>query len=647
MSKTFYYHIWVRSVQFRGDKPLTYKHTTLLARGALVIVPLREQSIIGIVSEEVSRPAFTTKSVLSVLDVPNIPDTLLKLGSWLHAFYPAPLGVITTLLVPRIITTRADRAKTTSLADKERITEPPLTADQLDALQRIQEPNTYLLHGRTGSGKTRIYTDLSARTIATGRSVMVLSPEIGLTSQLAINFKRIFGDQVVVIHSRLSAKERQQAWLHILGAETPLIVIGPRSVLFTPTQNLGLIIVDEFHDQAYKSEQAPYYQGVRVASQLRELHRAMLILGSATPPVADYHLAKEKKKPVIRLKNLAQAENHARKVTLVDLKDRDQFVRSPHLSLPLIESISLSLARGEQSLLYLNRRGTARVVLCQRCGWQAACSNCDTPLVYHADTHTLRCHICGRVYPTTTNCPDCKNPSVTFRSFGTKAIVEEVKHLFPEARTVRFDTDNLKADRLEAHYEDIVAGDLDILIGTQMLTKGLDLPRLSTLGVILADSSLFIPDYTAHERMYQLITQVIGRIGRGHVKSHAIIQTYQPNSELLRAAAYDEWDIFYQSEIEERKKYLFPPFCHLLKLTCARASSLSAEKAAQQLKKELQGRIPTVQIEGPAPSFHEKSQGKYTWQLTIKSGMRSSLLQVVDALPASGWTYDLDPTTLL
>ena len=645
MGTTFYYHVFVRSAQYRGTAALTYSCQSQLAIGSLVRVPLRAQAVPGIVVGTTPRPRFPTKMIGEIFAVPPIPLRMLALARWLQEFYPAPVGVITSLIIPanirQPIPDAADEPRTDTAA------QPPLTAGQQAALDDIRTPDTYLLHGRTGSGKTRIYTELAERTLTGGQSVLVLSPEIGLTSQLAHTFTARFGKRVVVLHSRMTAKERETTWMHILTARTPLIVIGPRSALFAPLNALGCIIVDEAHDAAYKQEQPPYYQAVRVASHLARLHQAVLVLGSATPGVSDYYLAQIRHKPIIRLDTLARSTPHERRITIVDMKDRTQFTRAPHLSRPLIEAIAGSLRDGEQSLLYLNRRGTARVALCQQCGWQARCPRCDIPLTYHGDSHQLMCHTCGYHQAGTTSCPACGSPELTFSSFGTKAIVDEVQRLFPEARIARFDTDNTRADRLEMQYTSIAEGSVDILVGTQMLAKGLDLPRLSTLGVVTADSSLYIPDYTAQERTYQLISQVVGRIGRGHLQGHAIIQTYQPESPLLRAAIDGDWDTFYASEIAQRQQYGFPPFTHVLKLTCTRASAAAAENASGIFAAHLRAGGAPLTIDGPAPAFHEKAGGKYKWQIVLRAKNRSTLLAAIGQLPANGWSYDLDPADLL
>jgi len=236
---------------------------------------------------------------------------------------------------------------------------------------------------------------------------------------------------------------------------------------------------------------------------------------------------------------------------------------------------------------------------------------------------------------------------VLFKSFGTKAVFDELRHLFPEARIQRFDTDNAKSERFEQHYNAVKRGEVDILVGTQLLAKGLDLPNLSTLGIVLADSSLYLPDFSATERTYQLLTQVLGRVGRGHRQGHIIVQTYHTDNPVLQAAISGDWETFYQTELTERQKFHFPPFVHLLKLSCRRATAKSAEQAAQKLKDTLLQAVADIEINGPAPSFHEKLQGKYQYQLVVKSTNRTKLIEVITRLPASGWTYDIDPVNLL
>ena len=299
----------------------------------------------------------------------------------------------------------------------------------------------------------------------------------------------------------------------------------------------------------------------------------------------------------------------------------------------------------QQALLYLNRRGTARLILCENCGWQATCPHCDIPLTYHGDKHEMRCHSCSYHAQVVFNCPDCKSTSVVFKTAGTKAIVSDVERIFPGAKVSRFDTDNTKSESFEQNYEAARDGKIDILVGTQMLAKGLDLPRLSLVGILLADTSLYIPDFTSDERTFQLINQVLGRIGRGHVAGQAVIQTYHPDHPILKYAIENDYETFYKTELASREQFNFPPHCYLLKLAVKRASVASAESAALLLKDKIESGDYRVQVEGPAPSFYERNLGKYEWQLVVKSNSRSELLRLINNLPAN-WSYDIDPIDL-
>ncbi|MDB5185450.1 MAG: primosome assembly protein PriA [Candidatus Saccharibacteria bacterium] len=643
----YYYFVWVRSNRYHGKEALTYSHESVIKTGSLVEVEMQREVVMGVVTGATAEPRFKTKPIRTVYKLPPIPQHLLQVTLWLQSYYPAPLGIISQQLVPAAFSEAVlAKHELPQFAPPDPSSLPPLTAEQTDALAAMQARNSYLLHGTTGSGKTRLYIELALQTIAAGKSALILTPEISLTSQLAANFQKIFGSRVLVLHSQQAPAERRQAWLTSLRTDQPLIIIGPRSALFNPVRKLGLIVLDEAHEAAYKQEQAPQYQAGRVAAQLAVLTGAKLVLGSATPSVSDYFLALQKQRPIIELRHLARGELQPTSMNIIDMRERSLFSRSPYLSQPLIEAVQTALQRGEQTILYLNRRGTARMVLCEHCGWQADCPHCDLPLTYHGDRHELRCHSCDYHAPAPSSCPECGHPSILFKTAGTKAIVEEAERLFPQARIARFDTDNVRAERFEQHYEAITRGEVDILVGTQLLAKGLDLPKLSTLGVILADTSLYMPDFSAEERTYQLLNQVLGRVGRGHVDGHAFVQTYHPEHPLIGFAIRDDYQAFYNYEIAVRKQFLFPPFCFMLKLSCRRASVAAAEKAANKLRELLETGGYKVRVEGPAPSFYEKLQGKFQWQIIVKAVERGELLRIIADLPAN-WSYDIDPVDLL
>lgn len=642
-----YVKVRVSSYRYKSDEPLTYQSAGSLKAGSVVKVPLKNELVLGVVIGPDQKPKFATKPLQPLAGLPPLPRPLLQTAEWISQYYATPISSVMQMILPGVISQRRlDEVTPADDHPKGKADRPPLTKDQQHALETITGPDTYLLHGETGSGKTRVYLELAERALAAGRSAIILTPEIGLTAQLANNLSI---GHITILHSQLTAKERELAWLQLLTADTPQVVIGPRSALFSPLPDVGLIIIDEAHDGSYKQDQSPRYNALRAAAKLASLHKSVLVLGSATPNVEDYFVAEQRHKPIIRMTELAKGDRIDPDITVVDLKDRNQFKGGGNLSRPLLEAIKVALDRGEQSLLYLNRRGTARLVLCENCGWQATCPRCDIPLIYHGDSHSLRCHTCGHNEPVRISCPDCGQPSIIFKLVGTKAIADEVQRAFPEARVARFDTDNNKAERLETRYEAVRRGDVDILVGTQTLSKGLDLPLLTTLGVVLADTALSLPDFSAGERTYQQLTQVLGRIGRGH-KGHAtaVIQSYQPDNTILQAAISRDWPNFYATELSSRRKFRFPPFTYLLKISCRRASAKAAEKATTDFAAILAGLNLAIVVDGPAPSFHEKIAGKYDWQLTIKSSQRSELLKAVAAIPkTTGWSFDLDPNNLL
>ena len=637
--------VLVAGAAYHGGEALTYSNEQPLDQGSIVVVPLRNRRVLGVVINSVSKPSFAVKSILGPADLPPLPKPLIELMAWMKSYYPSSYGIITQQFMPKDLPKKpVDPASAPPL---DAINLPPLTKDQEHVLSDIKGPGAYLLHGETGTGKTRVYIELAKRSIAAGKSAIILTPEIGLTSQLANDFRHVFQDRVVVIHSQLTEVTRQRLWVSILKQKEPLVILGPRSALFSPIAAVGFIAVDEAHETAYKQDQSPYYHASRVASKLAELHRAPIILGSATPLVTDYYMAEAKGRPILRMEQTARQDvSNESSVSVVDLRDRSKFTKKSYLSDELISAVSATLQQDEQTLLFLNRRGTARVIFCEQCGWQAACPHCDLPLVYHGDTHSMRCHTCEYKSATPLSCPVCHNASIVFKSIGTKAIVDEVGRLFADARIMRFDNDNKKTERIEQHYDAVKNGDVDIIIGTQTLAKGLDLPKLGLVGVVIADTSLYFPDFSAEERTYELLSQVLGRVGRGHRAGKAIVQTYAPDSPLLKAILNKDWQTFYQKELEERKTFLFPPFCYLLKLTCRRASLASTQQTASKFANELSRSGLRIRIEGPAPAFHERIQNKYQWQVVVKAKDRRELIKVVEMLP-SGWSYDIDPMNLL
>ena len=649
-----YYQIYVASSQYHGDEALTYHSADQLKTGQVVQLPLQNDLVLGIVKAEVKRPSFATKAVHQIIAA-SVPATTFGLLDWLRQYYPAPLGTLLTLFLPSSlghvgrVKAEPDTSQSTTGQNTVAIKLPPLTSQQRDAIDSILSHPTKsaLIHGVTGSGKTRIYIELAKRQIAAGKSCLVLTPEIGLTPQLVDSFNQLFPGQTIVIHSSLTPAQRRDVWLGIANAMQPQIIIGPRSALFTPIEKLGLVVIDEAHDSAYKQESQPYFQASRVAALLAKLHNAQLVMGTANPLIADYYTFENKNLNIVKLTRTALAKTEQENVTtVVNLRDRSQFNRSAWLSQPLLEAVGTALNQSEQSLIFLNRRGTARVVICNVCGWQALCPRCDLPLTYHGDRHRLECHTCGYVEAAPSSCPTCGSSDIVFNSIGTKALVMELERLFPKARIERFDSDTKKSERIESRYDTVLQGQTDILVGTQVLGKGLDLPKLAIVGVVVADTALYFPDFTAEEQTFQMLTQVIGRVGRGHRAGQVFIQTYAPDNPTILQAVAQDYQTFYNTQIAERQLYHFPPFYFLLKLRCGRKSQSSAEQAAHKLAQHLlQQKLP-IELSGPSAAFIEKNNNTYFWQIVIKSKRRQVLLDIINQLPAN-WTHDIDPTNLL
>lgn len=650
-NRTMYaYEIWVKSTKYHGKSPLTYTSLTKLQPGYVVKVDLKRTSVLGIVRRETSAPkGVAMKPIDSVLSSSDtcLPSEQLQLLNWLLQYYPVGSGYLTSLFLPSFWP--KINSQTSGLAAEADPKLPKLKPEQIRALASINShPGTTLLHGDTGSGKTRIYIELIKAARKEGRSSLVLVPEIGLTPHLQKQLMSALPSITIkVFHSNLTPAKRGQIWLDIASSNKPIVVIGPRSALFVPLNNIGLIVVDECHDDGYKQSNAPHYHALRVASKLAELHNANLIFGSATPAISDVYTAKQKKIPITRLTELATGQKKRNvKTIIVNKRDKSQFTKSRNLSNDLIGAIDWQIKNGQQSLLFLNRRGSARVVACSDCGWQAVCPNCDLPLTLHEDLFSLRCHTCGYTTSPPTSCPTCGNAEIIYYGPGTKAIQKDAQKLFPGARIERFDSDNLTNDRLDKNFEAIEDGSIDILIGTQILIKGFDILNLGLVGIIDADASLTFPDFSTEERTYQLINQAVGRVGRGHVPGSVIAQTLRPDNPLLAQALKADWNSYYETQLSNRAEHVFPPFTFLIKLTCERKSRASSEKASNKLKETLLASGNSITVLGPTPSFKEKHRGNYSWQLVVKSPRRSILLDIISRLP-SGWKYDIDPTHLL
>jgi primosomal protein N' (replication factor Y) len=644
-----YYEVAPNQIVRLTSATFTYASETELPIGQIVVIEVGKKKLTGIVTKSVSKPHYETKQITDVVESTPLPKPLVELAQWMSIYYATHLATVLQSVLPRGITTKRRTRTTVPRVTMRERTNYVFTPSQKEAIATItaMSPGSALLHGITGSGKTGVYLQTAIQTIASGQSVILLVPEIALTSQLVDEFSHHFND-IILTHSKQTESERHIAWQSALASETPRVVIGPRSALFLPLKNVGLIIIDEAHEPSFKQEQSPRYSALRAASMLARYHNGKLILGSATPLIADYFLAEQSGRPIITMNEKAKSDAVMPDVTLVDMTKRTHFKKHRFLSDTLVVRMEETFQRGEQALIFHNRRGSASTTLCENCGWSAICPRCFVPFTLHADRHQLQCHICGTQEKVPTSCPECGSADIIHKGIGTKLIESELRKLFPDKVVARFDGDTESGESVDKRYKELYDGDIDIIIGTQVIAKGLDLPKLRTVGVIQADAGLSLPDYSSSERTFQLLAQVVGRVGRSHHKTSVVIQSYQPTHPAVVDGIKQDYEHFYTAALAIRKQGHFPPFTYLLKLICVYKTEAAAVKNAQNLARELRQKIsPDIQILGPTPAFYERQHDTYRWQITLKSPKRAHLVAALVHVPSTHWQYELDPTSLL
>ena len=651
-----FYEVIPTKIFRSNSNALTYQSELELQPGHIVIIPLGRTSCSGIVLKKVIKPSFPCKSITKLLYATPLPPHLLKSALWLSSYYLSPLPSCASLLLPiGVGKTRKKKNEPESSLELNKENDSGkllLNNAQIKALKEIHsiKNSTKLLFGITGSGKTNIYLKLTAETLKANQSVILLVPEIALTSQLVQIFRTTFGNVVTLIHSRQTESERHQIWKNLLISDSPKIIIGPRSALFAPLKNLGLIIIDEAHESTYYQENTPKYSALRLASFMATTLKISCLLGSATPLASDFYLAKSKKS-LVSLTQKAKTSAIAPKIEVIDFTAREQFSKNRYFSDALLATIKSNLENNRQTLIYHNRRGSAPMTICEKCGWQALCPNCFLPLTLHSDSYSLLCHTCGHQEKIPASCPDCHHPSILHKGFGTKLLETELKKLFPEVKIARFDADNKKGESLDSLYNEVKSGEIKIIIGTQTVSRGLDLPHLATIGIVQADAGLSIPDFSSEEKTFELLTQVIGRVGRGHLATASVfIQTYQPDSPIINFAIKSDYLGFYEYLIKKRAKQLFPPFVYLAKLTVTYKTEQVTLTHIRSLSKNLtdfinQNQLTSVKISSPMPCFHERTSTGFSWQLILKSKKRSDLLKVL--AQAENAHISLDPPSLL
>jgi len=540
--------------------------------------------------------------------------------------------------------------------------------------EAVSEPSdrtgsVFLLHGVTGSGKTEIYLRAIAEVLGRGRQAVVLVPEIALTPQTIRRFAARFPGKVTVWHSDLAEGERFDVWRRVRTNHPAVqVVVGSRSALFLPFPDLGLIVLDEEHESSYKQERTPRYHARTTAVELGRITGAPVILGSATPALETYFAARRGEMSLLSLPQRIQTSDWAGSpatlpllqsatlgelppVSIVDMRQELRTGNRSMFSRALAAGLRHVLQAGQQAILYLNRRGAATFVMCRDCGHVEACPRCAVPLTFHSEGEALVCHHCNRRYPAPTTCAECGGRRIRYFGTGTERVEDAVRLEFASARTLRWDRDVTGAKGShDAILSKFVAHEADVLIGTQMIAKGLDLPLVTLVGVIAADVGLFLPDFRAAERTFQLLTQVAGRAGRSTLGGEVIVQTYHPDHYVVVAASNHDYDAFYRQEMAFRRQQGYPPVRRLARLVYYNSQQAKAQAESTRLAEQLRGEITRLgsadtDVIGPAPCFFGQQRGEFRWQIVVRSPDPAALLR--QSPPPLGWRLDIDPVDML
>lgn len=641
--------------------------------GLRVLVPLGRRRLWGTVLEEVAE-APRGVAVRPLLGIPEprltLTPEILALCRWVAEYYAAGLGETLAAAAPALTALRRRAPRAADDADDAAHGGPPPSREALNEEQRAalealeasvsaKEFRAFLLYGVTGSGKTAVYLHAALAAIRAGGQALALVPEIALAPQAADAFRRA-GVRVALYHSDLRPRERVDVWRSAAAGELD-VVVGTRSAVFLPMPRLRLIVVDEEQDGAYKQDEAPRYHARDVALVRAQRLQIAAVLASATPSLESYARASRGDCTLLRLPHRVDGRPLAT-VRLADLRHRVRSLDGPsskHLTPPLLEAMARTLDRKEQGILFLNRRGHSTYLQCRGCGQVARCEHCDVPLTVHAEDSILRCHYCNAARRLAPACPSCGAADLWFGGVGIQKIEREVARLFPEARIARLDLDAVRRrGSAAAILRTFRARQVDFLLGTQMVTKGFDFPGVTLVGVIVADLQLYLPDFRAAERTFQLLTQVAGRAGRGDQPGEVIMQSYDPEHPALRAAAAQDFEIFYAREARERRELAYPPFGHLVEVEVSGKGAERVYKGGMRVK-QLFARAKgaaALEILGPAPKPLARLVGRERWHVLVRGSSRPALRSVLEEvlpklrterLPGLRLAVDVDPHQLL
>ncbi len=617
--------------------------------GHIVSLPFRGKKSAGIVIDSVKMPNFKTKEITGIIDGP-LPKHLVEIIPWLRDRYASPVSeIVKTILPTGVLKKRRDLVSQKIRGQIRK--KPQLTQDQAGIVNKILNKNDkpHLVFGVTGSGKTEVYLDVLEEVIRSGKQAIILVPEVALTPQTVLRFEERFSGQVALYHSYLKETERAGVWKSIVNGKKN-IVIGSRSALFLPFKKLGLIVMDEEHETSYKQDKNPRYQTREVAKKFSEFTEARLVLGSATPSLESFFYAKSGDYYLHKLHERYVQEKMP-ETTIVDMRNEFRYGNKSVLSERLQREIKEVLNNKRQAVLFMNRRGFSTFVSCRDCGYVVMCPKCDIPLVYHESKKQtgLFCHHCEYKANIPTVCPECKSHAIKYFGKGTQKIESEIRRFFPKAKVKRMDADSVKKDHKNI-YEEFKNKNFDILIGTQMIAKGWDLPEVDLVGVISADNMLNLPDFRASEHAFSLIAQVSGRTGRGTKRGCVILQTYNPDNPILHMAAKHNYEAFYERELPKRKELFYPPYSHLIHLLYSHKDPKKCEEESELMSKNITQEIikgnKNIVLVGPSPAFLPKINNLYRWQILLKINPQENLDNVAKKMVKyikNKWKIDINP----
>jgi len=623
--------------------------------GSIVTIPFGNRKIRGavlsIANDQSSDGKYEIKPIASVDSNFSLPAKYIEIARWISKYYLCSLGeAISMFLPPEMKRPRiSPQVQSSKLQIKTGVdlnAEQQAIFDKLkDQLQR-EDKKPVLIHGITGSGKTEIYIKLTEEVLKQGKQVVVLVPEIILTPQTVERFQKTFGDKIALMHHSLSKSEKYNCFFGFYTGQKPIIV-GPRSALLIPSDKIGLIIIDEEQEDSFKQDQTPRYHAVKLAEIISDKLGSQLLLGSATPRIETFQKAKTGDYHLFELKSRFHQSQLPESI-IIDLRNELRSGNNSPISERLSQEIERIVSNKKQVLLFLNRRGTSTFVSCRDCGFIILCNNCSIPLVYHVhgQKNELRCHHCDYHQPVPLTCPKCHSSRIKFFGSGIEKVELEVKKLFPNARVARVDSSTIKSKSdYEKFYQAFKNHEIDIVIGTQMIAKGLDIPGVDLVGIVSADTGLHLPYYRASEKSFQILTQVSGRSGRRGVPGKTIIQTYWPEAKPIIDAGLHDYSAFYNDEITEREQHQYPPFKHIVRIISEDTDQHKASEKINKIKEALaQSDLTFI---GPGACFYERLHNKFRFHIIVKVDRLPSerLTKLAKLFPHLVW--DIDAINLL